>query len=59
MDGEIQRCCDELNQFFVNKTKYEEEFAETDKMLAAMRTMDKKCVSGINELNEYVEVLKN
>ena len=59
MDGEIQRCCDELNQFFVNKDRYEEEFAETDKMLAAMRTMDKKAVNGINELNEYVEVLKN
>jgi hypothetical protein len=28
-------------------------------MLAAMRTMDKKAVNGINELNEYVEVLKN
>ena len=59
MDGEIQKCCDELSKFFLKRTKYEHDFAETDRMLAAMRTMDKKAVNGINELNDYVEVLRD
>jgi hypothetical protein len=47
-----------LSNDFITKKAYEIDYKRNDTMLQDMKVLEKKAIQGVNNLNDYVEVLK-